>query len=63
MNSFDLTSYLFSHFQYGMSPLLTAVYGGQIDTVALLLERGADIEAYDKVHPSIIAIVFYLVPV
>ena len=47
------TSYHFSPLQYRMTPLLTAVYGGQKDTVALLLERGADIDAYDSVHPSI----------
>ena len=38
--------------QDGYTALALAAFGGHKDTVELLLDRGADLEAKDKVSPS-----------
>ena len=35
--------------QYGNTPFLGAAYVGKVEAVALLLDRGADLEAKDEV--------------
>ena len=44
---FDLTNHLLS--QEGQTPLMGASYGGSVECVQMLLDRGAQVNVQDKV--------------
>ena len=38
--------------QYGYTALIVSAWSGHVEAMALLLDRGADLEAKEKVSPS-----------
>ena len=50
MEQFSLNSILLFNLQNGLTPLLAAASACHVDTVQLLLERGASINGVDKVR-------------
>ena len=38
--------------QYGYTALIVSAWSGHVEAMALLLDRGADLEAKNKVRPS-----------